>query len=582
MGSSDFFVPKQGVRGRSRGRIRRLGQLASCGLAVLATSACFAQEARPGGVPQLPATQPRTVSPELKQRVNSVLDSIESAEVGLEVPVQRSKLMRFKQEVTRIAVADPSVIETVPFGPDAINVIGSSLGTTTLTLWFGNGAPGREGQILSVQVTVVPNAAEEDRRRVVFGAMQRMINELFPNSKIQLIPIADKLIVRGQARDEEEAVQIMSVLQARANQAGGAAGPLAGPLGLRPFGPFGYDPVTGAVAPYGGYGPTFAGGAPAAPLLDADVLPQGNIINMLEVPGPKQVMLKVRIAELQRSAVRRLGVDFDLDIGDFLFSSSLVGSGNILASGTFDGDSFNLALDALSGYGVAKILAEPNLVTLSGQTATFISGGQFPVPTVVGVGGVGAAGTSFKGFGTQLTFTPTVLDRDRIRLQVAPTFSTINSSVAVSGIPGLNTRGAVTTVDLREGQVLAIAGLIQEQSRGDSNWVPGIGTLPIANLLFSSRAYSRDETELVILVSPELVHPIEPGNAPMLLPGMEVTEPDDLEFFIHGHLEGPECCHHRSTVWPMYRDRMCAGPLYQRSYQASESYYIQGSHGFSE
>ncbi|MEX0717312.1 MAG: pilus assembly protein N-terminal domain-containing protein [Planctomycetaceae bacterium] len=579
MGSSDFSVTKQGLRGRSRGRIRGLSRLSTCGMIVLATSACFAQESLPGAA-RVPAPQNRGVSPELRQRVNSVIQAVDSAEVSLEVPVQRSKLMRFKEEVTRIAVADPSVIETVPFGPDAVNVIGSSLGTTTMTLWFGNAPAGRDGGILIVQVTVVPNAAEEDRRRVVFGAMQRMINELFPNSKIQLIPVADKLIVRGQARDEEEAVQIMSVLQARAGQAGAAAAGLPG--GFRPFGPYGYDPVTGAVAPYGGYGPTFTGGAPAAPLLDADVLPQGNIINMLEVPGPKQVMLKVRIAELQRSAIRRLGVDFDLDVGDFLFSSSMAGGGNILTSGTFNGDSFNLTLDALSGYGVAKILAEPNLVTLSGQTATFMSGGQFPVPTVVGIDGVGAAGTAFKGFGTQLTFTPTIVDRDRIRLQVAPTFSTINNSVSVQGIPGLNTRGAVTTVDLREGQVLAIAGLIQEQSRGDSNWVPLIGEWPIGNLLFANRSYSRDETELVILVSPELVHPIEPGNAPMLLPGMEVTEPDNLEFFIHGHLEGPECCHHRSTVWPLYRDRIAAGPLYQKSHQASGAYYIQGSHGFSE
>lgn len=579
MGSSDFSVPKQGLRGRSRGCIRGLSRLSSYGLVVLATSACFAQDDRPGAA-HTPEPQGRTVSPELRQRVNSVLESVDSAEVSLEVPVQRSKLMRFKQEVTRIAIADPSIIETVPFGPDSVNVIGSNLGTTTMTLWFGN-APDPQDQMLIVQVTVVPNAAEEDRRRVVFGAMQRMINELFPNSKIQLIPVADKLIVRGQARDEEEAVQIMSVIQARSGQTGAPGAPgLAG--GLRPFGPYGYDPVTGAVAPFGGTGQTFTAGAPAAPLLDADILPQGNIINMIEVPGPKQVMLKVRIAELQRSAIRRLGVDFDIDVGDFFLRSTMAGGGNIFTTATFDGDSFSLTLDALSGYGVAKILAEPNLVTLSGRTATFIAGGQFPVPTVVGIDGVGAAGTSFKGFGTQLAFTPTIVDRDRIRLEVAPTFSTINNAVSVQGIPGLNTRGAVTTVDLREGQVLAIAGLIQEQSRGDSNWVPWIGQLPFGNLLFANRAYSRDETELVILVSPELVHPIEPGNAPMLLPGMEVTEPDDLEFFLHGHIEGPECCHHRSTVWPLYRDRIAAGSLYQKSCYTSEGYFIQGVHGFSE
>ena len=246
---------------------------------------------------------------------------------------------------------------------------------------------------------------------------------------------------------------------------------------------------------------------------------------------------------------------------------------------------FNLFIDAIAKNGTAKILAEPNLVAISGQTAYFISGGQFAVPTVVGVGGAAAATTSFKGFGTQLSFTPTVLDHDRIRLQVNPTFSTLNAANSVGGVFGLDTRSVSTTVDLREGQVFAIAGLIQEQQRGDLSRVPFLGEVPVLKTIFQGKSVSRDETELIVIVSPELVHPIEPENAPTILPGMEVTEPDDIEFYIHGQVEGDPNLHHRSTVWPLYRDRMARAKHGRNKVvecEDSDDYYLQGEHGYSK
>jgi pilus assembly protein CpaC len=283
------------------------------------------------------------------------------------------------------------------------------------------------------------------------------------------------------------------------------------------------------------------------------------------------------------------GVDFDFELDDFFFQS-LVGqaAGSLFLTGTFNEDSFNLALDALAGTSYAKILAEPNLVVLSGQTASFLSGGEFAVPTVVGVGGAQAATTTFNGFGTFVNFTPTVLDKDRIRLIVKSTFSTLNPENSVQGIPGLNTRTVNTVVELREGQVLAIAGLLQEQQRGNETRVPLLGDIKWLKPLFQTKGISRDETELIILVSPELVHPVEPENAPAILPGMEVTEPDDIEFFLLGRIEGDPCCHHRSTVWPLYRDRMqkkCAWLSHGRKYEnsrPSNAYYLNGPHGFSE
>ncbi len=494
---------------------------------------------------------------ELSTRVNGLIEEILESEVELKVTLRRSKILRMKDDVYRAAVADPSIIEIVPFGTREVEIIGKETGSTTLTLWVGNEGE-NQTQLLSILVTVTKDTAVDKQRRLEYGELQQMINEMFPNSKVQLIPIADKLIVRGQARDEEEATKIMAVISKNADRSSGQNG-------------------------YGNQdNVSVSHGEAAEPFPDASTLPQATVISMLTIPGVKQVMLKVRIAEVKRSAIRQLGVDFDFDLGDFFFESILAGTGNIFASGTFDNDSFNLILNALSSNGSAKILAEPNLVVISGQTASFIAGGEFAVPTVVGVGGAQAATTSFKGFGTQLTFLPTVLDNDRIRLNVVPTFSTLNSANSVDGIFGLDTRSVSTTVELREGQVLAIAGLVQEQQRGDVARVPLLGKIPLLSVLFSSKDISRDETELIILVSPELVHPLEPEDAPSILPGMELTEPDDLDFYIHGHIEGCPDCHHRSTVWPLYRDRLLRCRKECMNYGQSEDYYIHGPQGFSD
>lgn len=501
---------------------------------------------------QVPAPSPG-VTEHVRNKVTGLIDEVLESQVELKVTYRRSKIMRMKDDVFRAAVADPSVIEIVAFGSRELEVIGKATGSTTLTLWLGNE---HQARVLSILVTVTKDTAVDDLRRLEYGELQAMLNGMFPDSKIQLIPIADKLIVRGQARDEEESVQILSVIRARG--AGGA-------------GPQGYGYANGNLASQG----------PAAePFPDAVALPESTVISMLTVPGEKQILLKVRIAELKRSAVRQLGSDFNVDISDFFMSSTLAGGGNIITSNTFNNGSFNLVLNALATNGSAKILAEPNLVVLSGKTATFIAGGEFAVPTVVGVGGAQAATTSFKGFGTQLNFTPTVLDRDRVRLKVAPTFSTLNSDNSVDGIFGLDTRAVTTTVDLREGQVLAIAGLLQEQQRGDSKRVPFIGDIPLLNVFFANRSVSRDETELLIVVSPELVHPLEPEDAPTLMPGMEVTEPDDLELFLYGAIEGNPCCHHRSTVWPLYRNRLNRAHK-NKKYRQCDSYYINGPYGFS-
>lgn len=534
---------------RSKGAVWLSGLLA---VGLLGPSARMAS-GQDGPVLSPPAEAPAAVEPPspLEKKVAELVDEIVQQEIELDVPYRRSKILRMKQPIFRAAIADPTIIEIVAFGTREIEIIGKATGSTTVTFWLGDeDAP----KHLSMVVTVAKDDSVEDRRRLEYGELQVMINEMFPNSRVQLIPIADKLIVRGQARDEQEAAQIMSLLRQNGT-------PIAGPLG--------------------GFGST-AQGTAAEPFPDASQLPTAQVISLLKIPGEKQVMLKVRIAELKRSAVRELGSDFNFDVGDLMLNSALAGGGNIMATGTFDDDSFSLALKALTSNGNAKILAEPNLVVLSGQSADFISGGQFAVPTVVGVGGAQASTTSFKGFGTQLSFSPVVLDHDRIRLNVSPSFSTLNSTNSVGGIFGLDTRSVNTTVELREGQVLAIAGLLQEQQSADSNRVPLLGETKLLKPLFENKTISRDESELLILVSPELVHPMEPDEAPCILPGMEMTEPDDVDFFIYGDIEGRPGFHHRSTVWPLFRDRYCRCKDDFEAIKRCQQFYVHGPNGFSK
>jgi pilus assembly protein CpaC len=490
-------------------------------------------------------------SPEQEARAQALIEEVVEPQIVMDLDPRRSKIVRAKRPVSRISITNPEILEVTQFSPMEFELIGMATGQTSLTLWFGED-PAR-GEMLRYLVRVSPNEAIEDRRKIEYGDLERKVNEMFPGSVVQLIPVADKLIVRGQARDAEDASAIMALIRGQTADA-----LAAGALGSHVEGP--------AAQPYPG----------------TNGLPQSNVINLLEVPGEMQVLLKVRVAELSRSALREMGADLKLDFSDFSFSSSLGLNGAV--SAVLDTDEMKLTIEALSTNSYAKILAEPNLVTLSGHPAYFIAGGEFAVPIVVGVEGAAAATTNFRGFGTQLEFTPTVLDKDRIRLHVAPSFSSINQENQVDGIPGLDTRAVATTVDLREGQWLAIAGLIQDQQSGSKARVPLLGDIPYLDTVFSKKEVKRDESELLILVSPELVHPLEAEETPLILPGMEVTEPTDWAFFLGGRYEGRPGCDHRSTVWPVLRQQMldarCEAKR-QAKYQRCETYYIQGEYGFS-
>jgi len=478
-------------------------------------------------------------------------------ELLLRVDTVKSKIIRTNIPLSRHQVRDPSVLEVDQFPGDGreIEIIGLRNGETTLTLWF---IENEEVHVLRYLVQVhtsngpFKNNVED---------LQTQINEMFPNSQVQLIPLRDKLIVRGQVRDSDEADKILALLGAGV---GGGRGGFRGGAGGFGGGRGGF--VGGGLS--GGLGGGFGGAGNAGGNNLGSNQMGGNqtggnrndfgaqngglgtsgfqIVNLLRIPGVQQVMLKVRVAELSRFSSRDLGADLR---GVFSsLSLSTLSSGLDDFSAILDGDDLRFFIRAVTSNGYGKILAEPTLVTISGKPARFLAGGEFAVPTTVGVQGVGAATTTFRGFGTELEFTPTVMDKDLVRLQVSPSFSSLNADAAVNGIPGLDRRVVDTTVDLREGQWLAIAGLIQDQQGGNRAKLPYLGRLPLVGGFFGRQDTSRQETELIVLVSPQLVHPMEPEEVPLQLPGMEVTDPRDDDFFLRHMIEGFNGAHHRSTT----------------------------------
>lgn len=277
---------------------------------------------------------------------------------------------------------------------------------------------------------------------------------------------------------------------------------------------------------------------------------KGSVINALQVARPQQVLLEVRVVEASRNAARELGFKWDLrsrrgdqvQIGGPLVSGSspfgLVVA-NLLSNSSINVD---VTIQGLEEKGLVRRLASPNLTALSGSTANFLAGGEFPVPVSGSVNESGQAQTSiqFKRFGVMLDFTPTVLDNGTINLRVTPEVSELdyNNAVRNAGIlvPSLVVRRASTELVIKSGQSFAIAGLLQENNRTSAEQVPWIGSVPVLGALFKSQAYQKNETELVIIVTPHLAQPSPPGNFPST-PLDATAPPNDLDFFLRGKFE---------------------------------------------
>lgn len=431
----------------------------------------------------------------------------------MEIIIRRSQLVITNSRIRRYAIADPSIIEFVTYSPTEVAIVGLELGTTTLTLWFeGDESP------ITYLVHTIQDPDFGDQRRIDYGKLERKLSVLFPNSKVYLIPLSRKIIVKGEAADATEAAHILSVIR-------GEVISLDGNLG----GPQPYSTGFG----YGGAGvdSTYNG-------VDNDYA-SSLIVNMLEIPGEFQVMIHVTIAQMNRTMMRQLGVDLSVlfDNGRHFIGSTMGGVPSTL-TGIFEAGEVNVLINALAQNGTTKIMARPTLTVLSGHSASFLAGGEFAVPTIVGVGGAQGTSTTFRGFGTSIVVTPIVLDKDLIRMRIVPEYSQINDNNSVSGIPGLDSRRAQTTVELREGQTIVLAGLFGHDTTTGVTRIPWLGEIPlVGGYLFSSKQSSQGESELLITVTPQLVRPMEEDEVPPY-PGFEVTVPHDKELYKYNMTEG--------------------------------------------
>ncbi|MEM7497358.1 MAG: type II and III secretion system protein family protein [Pseudomonadota bacterium] len=413
------------------------------------------------------------------------------------VLVNRAIVVRSSQPFVEVSVAQPEIADVSPLSDRAIYIFGRARGVTTLTL-LGEG--GR--LIANVEVRVTPDLAE----------LKQRLAEVLPEEPIDVRAAGTSIVLSG----------------------------------------------------------VVSGKAKVARALDlAALYVGGNVSNMMTVGGTQQVALKVRIAEMSRSVGKALGISTGA-IGATNRTSTLIETGESLEVSREDGedsdgelpftqlvsgfgtfgaifsiaDSFllGITIDAAEGRGFARTLSEPTLVALSGQSASFLAGGEVPIPVVTEDG----ASVTFRPIGVSLDFTPLVVDEDLINISLTTEVASVDASVssfisssggATSVVPGFATRRASTVIELRDGESFLIAGLLEETFADNLSQVPWIGDVPIIGNLFRSVDFNRGQSELVIIVTANLVTPVADEDA-ILLPTDNVAFPTEADIFLWGELEG--------------------------------------------
>ncbi len=476
---------------------------------------------RPVQMQRLQLDAPALTDPSISGRVDAVhspnVDRLLKPQYFLELEQSHSQLVMTNRNIRRIAVTDSTIANYVQYSPTEVSVVGMEMGETDLTFWF------QDEEMPSIyKVAVVNNQSLEDQRTIDFGRMERRLKTLFPNSQVAIIPIGTQVLVRGQAYDGEEAQNILQIVRAEVirtqgrNNTNNNNNNNNNGNGLN------------ANAQNGGFG---GGGGQNAGFRDI-------VINELSIPGEYNVMMRVIVAEINRSQMRNFGLDWQVGFNNSRHGvgANLGAGAGATLSGIFENGEIAVLVRWLQSKATVKLLAEPTVTCISGTSSSILAGGEFAVPTIIGLGGGQA--TSFRGFGTSLVVTPTVMDRDLIRLQVVPEFSEISSGNSVNGIPGTNVKRVQTTVELREGQTFAIGGLLSRQELVNISRIPLLGDIPyIGPRLFQSKNASEVETELLVLVSPEIVRPMEPDEVPPL-PGFNHTHPNDDDLWHLGRSEG--------------------------------------------
>lgn len=416
----------------------------------------------------------------------------------LELTVGKSRVLDLPVAIKRASLANPDVADTVVLSPTQIYLTGKASGVTNLTLW------NESGKMMGVyDVVIMPDVTR----------LKENLYRTMPDEKNILVMAShDNITLSGTATSAGNLTRAMSIAEA--------------------------------------YAPK-------------------KVINSMQVGGVQQVMLEVRVAEMSRELIRRLGINatamtpqgFGMtalnQLTTMLGGNSLAGvSGGLTSAltntlnlsqqatsavnGAFQFQTGNITwsgfVDALHQENIVKVLAKPTLVALNGQEAAFLAGGEFPIPVPQAFGLVTI---QFKKFGVGLVFTPNIMDKKHISLNVAPEVSELDFQNALKTqgftVPAITTRRATTTIELADGQSFAIGGLMRDNVREIINKFPGLGDIPILGALFRSTSFQKDETELLIIVTAHLVKPLDMNV--QSLPTDYYEEPNDFEFYLMGYAE---------------------------------------------
>ena len=412
------------------------------------------------------------------------------------VPLNKSQVIEVDRSFAEVSVGNPEIADVVPLTRQSLYVFGKQLGTTSLTITDSR------GDVIAVVDLIVSYDLEGLRARIF---------ELLPGQAVEVRPASDGLILSGRISNASSMQRALAIAER--------------------------------------YAP-------------------GRITNLMEVTGNQQVMLAVRFAEVSREVIKQLGANtnFLFANGDVAIATEFGDPPSLdplsFGSAAFalqTGDiALNVVLDALEQRGVVTTLAEPNLIALSGDTASFLAGGEFPIPVQQDDEGITI---EFRPFGVSLSFTPTVIGDDLVNLELFTEVSDVDPTTAVQvnqlSIPGLTTRRARTTVELRNGQGFAIAGLLRDDFEDTVRQYPLLGNIPVLGQLFRSNGYQLDQSELVVIVTPYLVQPAAPTA--LLTPTDLFQAPSDAEMFLLGREFGERTGYDSSNSADRLGRRAAAG-----------------------
>ncbi len=419
----------------------------------------------------------------------------------LKILLNKSVTLETRTPYKRVSVAQPEVADVNLLDHSRLLVTGKKAGGTQIVVWDD----GDRAQVIDVSV------------QVDVQGLQEQIKKLFPGAKIEISSNNSDVVLRGTVPSLEVEDQLVKI-----------------------------------ATPYG-----------------------AKVQDFTVISGGQQVMLSVRFAEVSRSATDALGVNLGVTDGrSFLgnnvggvnpFGTADNGSGGqkltspspssavtLFGQGMIGQTTFQTFVEALRQNSLLRVLAEPNLITVSGQEASFLAGGSIPIPVSQGGSGAGAAiSVDYREYGVKLKFVPIVLGNGKIRLKVSPEISDLDyaNSVTAGGfkIPGITQRKVTTTIELADGQSFAIAGLLNTSVAANKDVTPLLGDLPIIGAVFRTVRYSRKETEMVVLVTPHLVEPMNPADV-QRLPGEEWRSPTENELFWEQDLGGPRGERHAPPV----------------------------------